>query len=322
MYHWIEDKGFLGRMRSLCSGIVNELVQSINAEKQLHVRAYMVGSGAKNIEAQNENLPIDLDYNLEILQSPGFDNNDCREIKEYIRKAFNVVLSNNGWSDCEDSTSALQTEKRHFTSGNSTEFSIDLAIVTSDNQGNWLRLIHEKTGFTYYDKYFWNQAPDSKGLDEKVRKLKAAGKWFDVRETYLTKKNMYLQRSFRGEHRPSFIIYIEAVNEEYAKLPKQVKSVTPKANKNKAEKKVKTVPAESKNASPVVSSKILFNNEIQQRLAKSKQYDNGIISAVASLCGQNFDRKKSKKQIHIELVQKYGQKQGDAIYQRIASALK
>lgn len=68
MYHWIEDRKFLGKMRTLCSGTVNELVQSINNDKKLKVKAYLVGSGAKNLETQNENLPIDLDYNLDILQ--------------------------------------------------------------------------------------------------------------------------------------------------------------------------------------------------------------------------------------------------------------
>ena len=32
MYHWVEDKKFLGRMKGLCSNIVNQLVQLINNE--------------------------------------------------------------------------------------------------------------------------------------------------------------------------------------------------------------------------------------------------------------------------------------------------
>lgn len=66
MYHWIEDKNFLRNMRSLCSGIVNELVQNINNDSVMTVSAHMVGSGARNMETQNAHEPIDLDYNLNI----------------------------------------------------------------------------------------------------------------------------------------------------------------------------------------------------------------------------------------------------------------
>ena len=71
MYHWIKDKAFLGRMKGLCGDLVNQLVQAINREGILEVRHHLVGSGAKNLITQNENMPIDLDYNLEILHSEG-----------------------------------------------------------------------------------------------------------------------------------------------------------------------------------------------------------------------------------------------------------
>ena len=50
MYHWIEDKEFLKRMRGLCSNIINELVQNINNDDVMLVEAHLVGSGAKNLE--------------------------------------------------------------------------------------------------------------------------------------------------------------------------------------------------------------------------------------------------------------------------------
>ena len=69
MYHFIDDKDFLQRMRNLCSGIVNQLVQAINNEDFLTVEAHLVGSGAKNLETQNEKEPVDLDYNLVVINS-------------------------------------------------------------------------------------------------------------------------------------------------------------------------------------------------------------------------------------------------------------
>ena len=212
MYHYITDKDFLKRMRGVCSGIINQLVQRINNDSVMTVEAHLVGSGAKNLETQNEGKPIDLDYNLCILSSEEMDINDCRSIKEYIRKQFNAVLSANEWSDCQDSASVLSTERRHFIKGNSTEFSIDLAIV-AEGKNQWFRLIHEKTGFVSFDRYYWNEAPHSEGLFIKVAKLKENNLWKEVRDAYLDKKNMYLRR--QDKNHPSFNVYIEAVNEVY-----------------------------------------------------------------------------------------------------------
>lgn len=127
MYHYIEDKDFLKRMKSLCSDIINQLVQSINNDSVMTVEAHLVGSGAKNLITQNANEPIDLDYNLCIVKVFGINFNDGRTIKEHIQEHFDAVLNKNGWSNCQDSTSVLSTKLQHFTEGNKTEFKIDLA---------------------------------------------------------------------------------------------------------------------------------------------------------------------------------------------------
>lgn len=140
--------------------------------------------------------------------------NNCREIKEYIRKQFNVILNKNGWNDCMDSTSVLTTEKRHFTKGNHTEFSIDLAIVFNDRNGCH-RLIHEKTGFTAWDRYYWNLVPNSRNLFDKVAAIKDEHLWDEVIDEYLEKKNMYLRR--QDYNHPSFNVYVETVNQVFNK---------------------------------------------------------------------------------------------------------
>lgn len=218
MYDWIKDKKFLGKMKRLCSDIVNQLVQEINKDDRMSVRAFLVGSGARNLFTQNGNQPIDLDYNLEIMDYDYYDFRNGREIKEYIRKKFNIVLEKNDFSDCKDSTSALTKEKIHFTQGNQTEFSIDICIVKQDIYG-WYRLIHNKYGNIYFDRYSWEKARDSKGLDDRVKWLKNNDLWEEVRETYLHKKNMYRARPY-DHHHPSFIVYIESVNEVYGKYIK------------------------------------------------------------------------------------------------------
>ena len=215
MYHWIEDKAFLGRMKGLCGDLVNQLAQAINREGQLEVKQHLVGSGAKNLITQNANRPIDLDYNLEILRSEGININNGCGIKEYVREIFDEVLERKGWEPCDDSTSALTTKLHRFPDGNQTSFSIDLCITRVDEYGRKLRLIHNKTGIVQLDSWIWNEAPHTKGLEDRVDWLKGNGCWLELREVYLGKKNMYLSRN--DHDHPSFIVYIEAVNEVYFK---------------------------------------------------------------------------------------------------------
>lgn len=212
MYYYIQDKEFLKRLRGACGDIVNQLVQSINNDSVMTVEACLVGSGAKNLITQNENEPIDLDYNLCIVSTKSISMLDSRAIKEYIRKQFNKVLSSNGWGDCQDSTSAFTTEKRVFKKGNQTAFKIDIAI-TCKYLNNWQRLIHQKTGFTFLDRYYWNEVQNSGRLEERVRALKYEDLWDEVRRIYLDKKNFYLCRN--DYNHPSFIVYVETVNQIY-----------------------------------------------------------------------------------------------------------
>ena len=188
MYKYVEDKQFLSRMRSLCGEIMQDLCHTLKEEYDIGASFYLVGSGARNLILQNANQPIDLDYNLEITRTDDWE--DCKEIKECVRKAFNIVLREYGWSDCQDSTSSLTTEKRHFNQGNSTEFSMDICIVCEDTDGNYHRLIHDKRCFP--NGYFWNQAPNSRNIREKAKYIKEKGKWTLVREQYLRIKNQYL----------------------------------------------------------------------------------------------------------------------------------
>ncbi|MDE5598465.1 MAG: hypothetical protein K2J04_11640, partial [Lachnospiraceae bacterium] len=206
MYHYIQDKDFLKRLKGACSDIVNQLVQSINNDSVMTVKACLVGSGAKNLITQNENESIDLDYNLCIVSTKSINILGGREIKEYVRKQFNKVLRSNGWDDCQDSTSALTTGKYAFQKGNKTAFSIDIAVTCMYNN-SWHRLVHQKTGFVNLDKYFWNEVCDSRGLEEKVRVIKMKHLWDEVREIYLNKKNFYLCRN--DHNHPSFVIYVE-----------------------------------------------------------------------------------------------------------------
>ena len=109
MYHYIDDKEFLKKLRSCCSDIINQLVQQINSDGKICVEAHLVGSGARNMITQNADEPIDLDYNLCILETQAINMRNEKALKNYIKSCFNDVLQRNRWGDCQDSTSALTT---------------------------------------------------------------------------------------------------------------------------------------------------------------------------------------------------------------------
>lgn len=209
MYEYVDDKQFLSCMRSFCGDIMQDLCHTLKEKYDIGSSFYLVGSGARNLILQNSNQPIDLDYNLEITRIDDWD--DCRNIKECVRKAFNIVLREYEWNDCQDSTSSLTTEKRCFQKGNDTGFSIDVCIVCEDVDGNYHRLIHDKRRFP--NRYFWNQAPNSRNIREKAKYIKEKGKWELVREQYKKIKNKYLTSN--DYNHSSFICYIEAVNNVY-----------------------------------------------------------------------------------------------------------
>ncbi|HHU80170.1 MAG TPA: hypothetical protein GXZ35_02390, partial [Acholeplasmataceae bacterium] len=115
----------------------------------------------------------------------------------------------------DDSTSSLTTKPIYFKDDPDIDFSIDLAIVTKNYDEIWERLIHDKRSLP--NRYFWNQAPNSNDYNNKAKEIKKVpGMWEEVRERYLDKKNMYLKR-MDYDH-PSFVCYIEAVNEIYSRL--------------------------------------------------------------------------------------------------------
>lgn len=211
MFDYVEDKEFLNRVRNLCGKIMQDFCHYLKEDYDIGTIFYLVGSGARNLIVQNTSLPIDLDYNLEIVRCEDYE--DCRFIKECARKSFNKALNEYGWGDCDDSTSSLTTEKRYFVKGNPTEFSMDVCIVCRDTEEYFYRLIRKKTGFTYCDQYYWNEAPHSARIKEKAKYIKKRGKWQLVRMQYLNIKNRYLRQN--DHNHPSYICYIEAVNNVY-----------------------------------------------------------------------------------------------------------
>ena len=214
MYHYVENKEFLKRAQNFCSSLMKKLEESLR-DAGLNSQYFLVGSGAKNMVTQNGKGPIDFDYNLKVIDCDDFTN--CKVVKEFVRNHLNKVLKSYDLLDANDSTSTLTTKPIHFDDAEGNEFSIDICIVKKDKRDMWLRLKHEKGTEPHYDRYYWNEAPNSNNYSEKASKIKLVPGWWEkVRGHYLVIKNKYLTKNDYSH--PSFICYIEAVNQVYNEM--------------------------------------------------------------------------------------------------------
>ena len=183
-------------------------------EKGISAQFTLVGSGARNMVTRNGDGSFDLDYNLEITKASEEYWNDLRHLKDTIRILLDKAEKLNCFSESQDSTSCL-TALLHFKDDPTVKFKFDVAIVSRNSKGKLCRLIHNKNAWGYgKDQYVWNEFPDSHDIAQKTRRLNAEGLWLTVRDRYIDRKNMYLSRWWDKDH-PSFIAYIETVNEIY-----------------------------------------------------------------------------------------------------------
>lgn len=309
MYKLI-DEAESKRYRIDCSSVLTDTCKLLK-DKGISAQFTLVGSGARNLVTRNGNGPYDLDYNLEITKCDKSFLNNLSYLKETVRTEINKAEGNTFFRDSHDSTSVL-TSILHFTDEPQVQFSFDIAIVKKNNSGTMCRLIHNKNAWGLgQDQYTWCEVPSSRDVFDKAKSLKDAGLWLSVRNRYVDLKNYYLE--MKDFNHPSYVVYVETINELYSKLSNK-KSSKPTVNN----KPIKV--ANSKNIS--IADKTLFNCMIQKIISKTNRYDNNTISTVAKLACENYSGKKNKKAIQNELSQKFGKKIGNDIYARISSKLK
>ncbi len=216
MYKYFLDKTYLRNAQRLCSEIVSDVQDEVR-KKGINCQFFLIGSGARNMvtyqERKDGNVYIDFDYNLRIL-SPTLPKND-NEIKETVRKAFNKIWRKRYGTECvQDSTSSLTSNLIYYEEKPNVYFSIDLGIVFQNKSGEWFRLIHDKRRGVYN----WNPVRNSNRINDKVSILKRNHHWDgqdSVRNNYLNIKNKYLRQN--DNNHPSFICYIEAINQTFNK---------------------------------------------------------------------------------------------------------
>ena len=208
MFTYVQDKELKKIMISEGSDIMNRLKMRINNGEYLEVDFELVGSGAKNLITQNGNQPPDVDFNLIILDmKEGYNESS---IKDYIKEQLNIVLRGKSLRDCSDSTSALTIKS--VPANKNAVFSVDVAIIKIE-YNQWYRLIHEKHETRATDRWYWNQGINFDEIYKKVDTIKEADGWTDFRKWYLDKKNYYLRKN--DYNHPSYVVYIESVNEVY-----------------------------------------------------------------------------------------------------------
>lgn len=176
-----------------------EVKKELKEEYQVKCNIYPTGSVAKKLVTQN-NECFDLDFNLEIIGNQRYPD---KKLKNLIIEILNKkILQNNKYSYGKDSTSSITFHHK------CEKVSIDIGILKRNKKNELERLIHDKKS----DEYKWNLIKDSEDIENKARKLRKEKKLQnEIRKLYLKKKNNNTHSS------PSFIIYIEVINELYNK---------------------------------------------------------------------------------------------------------
>lgn len=214
MYEYVIEKE-IKRYRSDCSKTMEQLRDVLNEKYDINTQFSLVGSGgdSRNMVTRNGDGPFDLDYNLIIIRMPDEYWNNLKKLKDTVRNSLNKIVGKTWFSDGKDSRSVI-TSILHFKDSPEVEFSFDIAILGKNSKGNLCRLIHNNKGY-YNETFTWNEVPSSHNVRYLADVLKREGLWNEVREVYLGKKNMYLKR--RDDNHPSFVVYVESVNEVYNK---------------------------------------------------------------------------------------------------------
>jgi hypothetical protein len=246
---YVENRKFLQRAKTSSDEIMAKFHRILEEDYGIRATYHLIGSAEKNLLIDNSGEPVDFDYDIKIVRCADF--NDCPWLRECSKRALDKSLTiyslfSGGYSsprNCEDSTLCLTVEslpvKRHTPNIYSPRasriislrqqpeprFSMDVCITMEDRSGRNYRLIH-RSRRAGMDEYYWNPARSFKEIERKESVIKKSNKWELVREQYLRLKRHYVS----DENHPSFICYIEAVNNVYHEI-------TSKMHKNSKKRK-------------------------------------------------------------------------------------
>jgi hypothetical protein len=203
MYSFVEDKRELKEIREVCEQIIKS-IQSSWLKEYFTFQFNLIGSGGVKLVTRNgSDGEYDLDYNLIIQKDKKNLFSNPKRIKEIFIEAFNDVNPNFGFKNAENSSSVI-TSKLVY--DNRLYFSFDVAILCEGYNGNYLKITQNKKTSQYY----WSEIKSSRNYKSKMNALKKLGVWNEVRNLYLSKKNMHLSRQ---DEIASFSVLLETLNE-------------------------------------------------------------------------------------------------------------
>ena len=203
MYEYIKNNDTLKEVKKACENLIKEIQRS-GLKEYFTFQFNLIGSGSTNLITYNgDNEEYDLDYNFILQKDKKNIFSNPKKIKELFIKYFNEVNPKLGFNDAENSTSVITSK---LTYNNKIIFSFDVAILCEGYNGNYLKIKYNKKT----DQYYWNEIKSSRNYQSKIKKLKDMGKWNDVRELYLEKKNLHLKQQ---KYISSFSVLLETLNE-------------------------------------------------------------------------------------------------------------
>lgn len=210
MYEYV-SKSQLKPYKTYCQSVLGKLQNELKAQYDISAHGVLIGSGAANMVTRDGDGVFDLDYNLVFTKIPeNYD--DPKWLKDTVRRVLDKYIDRQAFSFGQDSTSSI-TYRIHALNDKKAAFSFDVALIRRiKGSKNWCRLIHDK----HKDVFVWNAVPASSKYIAKINAIKAAGKFAAVRNVYLKKKNLYLSR--QDTDHPSFVVYVEAVNQVYQSI--------------------------------------------------------------------------------------------------------
>lgn len=193
------SKDEIRRYRELFEDIISIVRKEIK-KYGITFTCNLVGSGKRNLVVRHPTKGCDLDYQI-FLQKNNKDLSP-KEIKDKFRKLFNQHKPK-GYSDCEDSTTALTIKKKNKEQ-KIIVFSYDIVIMKNDN------IYPEIIRRNEQQEYIWNELRDMKNFVEKYKEICTPQMHEELRKRYYKKK---IDQMNGKTDKKSFQLLNESVNE-------------------------------------------------------------------------------------------------------------
>lgn len=198
--------------------VKNELIELINlvqdeVREHFTFRYDFIGSASRNMITCDFKTNIGYDFDVNIRVNDKDEDYSAYEIRNILREAFNKFAYIYDYDYPEDGQRVM-TIKVKDTENSRIIHSCDFAVVHDASDGRQQYIRYNKKDNSYY----WEYQP--KGfylIDEKIEIIKKSGKWNDLRELYLDKKN-----SNTNKDKKSRSLFAESVNNIYNRVKGQV----------------------------------------------------------------------------------------------------